>query len=182
VIAPTTVEEWFSETNPGLLIAALKNRADDHRLRRLACVFAREAWRWLADERSRHAVEVAERHAREAASDAELAAAERDATAVLDNGGFACLSAPRASREKRVAWAAARCAANAAMTRPLSSATASAAWFAAQLAREALEEALFEDAGVYRASDPGWSIHREHDQRLCTLIRDAFQETPFPVH
>jgi hypothetical protein len=179
---PTTVDEWFSEAQPGLLIAALKNRADDNRLRRLACTFAREAWQWLADERSRRAVEVAERYAHGGASDAELATAERDATAVLGTGSFAFLSAPRASREGRVAWHAARCAANAATTRPFSSTTSSAAWFAAQFACEALSSALFEDTGAYRASDPRWALHRVHDQRLCALVRREFPDSPFPVH
>lgn len=179
---PQTVEEWFAETDPELLIAALKNRSDDHRLRRLACSFAREAWQWLTDERSRHAVIVAERFALGEATQDELAAAEREAIAVLDNGGFPFVAANLPTREGRVAWYAARCAANAAGTRALTSTTNSAAWFAASLACEALGAAQFEHEGVVYANDPRWSVHRENAARCCALVREEFPESPFPLH
>jgi len=89
---------------------------DDQRmLRLLACRFCREIWHLLADERSRNAVEVAERYAEGQATKDELVAA------------------------RAAAWAAARAAARAraAAGAAAEAATEAAAWAAAWAATEA---------------------------------------------
>lgn len=53
-------------------------------MRRLACRFAREVWHLMRDERSKTAVEVAERYAEDRATEAELDAAEAAAVAAAD--------------------------------------------------------------------------------------------------
>jgi len=171
---------WLTEIDPELLIAALQNRADEQRLRRLACAFARAAWPWLTDERSRHAVEVAERFASGTANHAELVAAETLAKAVLDNGGIPFIGNIGGSQPESVRWYAARCAANAANTRAWTSTTNSASWFAAMLACEALSEAMFEDAGVTQILHPRWITESEESEAiLCAIIRAEFSESPF---
>ena len=57
----------WAATRPGIL--------DDKTLRLLACKCVREVWHLLTDERSRRAVEVAEKYAVGEATDEELAAA-----------------------------------------------------------------------------------------------------------
>ena len=57
----------WAATRPGVL--------DDATLQRFACWCVRQVWHLLTDERSRSAVEVAERYAEGQATDEELAAA-----------------------------------------------------------------------------------------------------------
>lgn len=52
------------------------------KLRLFVCGCARLAWSYLSDRRSRHAIEVAERHADEGVAGGMLAAVRRDADAV----------------------------------------------------------------------------------------------------
>ena len=68
--------------------------------RRLACACARDVWHLLADERSRRAVEVAERYADGLATADDLSAAyaaASDAAAAYDD-------AYAAARERQAAW------------------------------------------------------------------------------
>ena len=131
-------------------------------------------------ERSRHAVEVAERFASGTAKHAELVAAEIVAKAVLDNSGIPFIGNIGGSQLERVRWYAARCAANAANTRVWTSTTNSASWFAAMLACEALSTAMFEDAGVTHIWHPGWITEStEPEATLCAIIRAEFSESPF---
>jgi len=98
--------DWllWASTRPGVF--------SDSTLRLLACRFVRETpladgrnvWDLLTEQRSRAAIEMAERHARGEATDAELAAA-RDAAAA------AAWAADRVGAEARAAaWAAASAA------------------------------------------------------------------------
>ena len=114
----TLPEAWNSCANPEWMLWALGKggtAATDPRYRLLACRFVRETpigdgrtvWDLLTDPRSRAAVEVAERHARGEATDAELSAA-RDAS--WDAALAAAWDAAKASASD-AAWAAARDAA-----------------------------------------------------------------------
>jgi hypothetical protein len=100
--------EWIA-TRTGVLT--------DRELRLYACWCVRQVWHLLTDDRSKRAVEVAERHAMGLAGDAELAAAEA------------------------AAWAAARAAMAAREAREAARAAAEAAAWAAMAAREAMEAA-----------------------------------------
>lgn len=90
--------------------AATRQGILDHKtLRLFACKCVRELWHLLADERSRRAVEVAERHAVGEATDEELAAAwkaARDAATVTAAAWAAAAAAwdaaHAAAREKQV--------------------------------------------------------------------------------
>ncbi len=93
-------------------------------LRKFACRCVRETWHLLADERSRNAVEVAERHADALATDDELAAsraAARDAAravagyTAMDAAGYAANAAAWAVAMDAAMYAARAVAWDAAM-------------------------------------------------------------------
>lgn len=102
-----TEHEWLEADGPGPLLAFLEREAvtlvdrvppehretmrrhllalaSERKRRLLGCAFARQVWPLLADGRSRHAVEVAERFADGKADDEELAAAVAEATLARD--------------------------------------------------------------------------------------------------
>ena len=100
--------EWIA-TQPGVLT--------DRELRLYACWCVRQVWHLLTDDRSRHAVEVSERHAMGLASDADLAAAGEAAWASARAARAAAGAAGEAAWAS--AWEAARAAARAAQARYL---------------------------------------------------------------
>jgi hypothetical protein len=54
---------WLACTNPTPMLRFLRGKASDRKLRLFACGCCRQLWDRLADERSRRAVEAAERYA-----------------------------------------------------------------------------------------------------------------------
>jgi hypothetical protein len=74
-----TEAEWLTCTDPRLLLVYLEGKTSDRNARLFACGLARSLWPYLGDERSQHVVEVAEKHADNAATGAELAAASEAA-------------------------------------------------------------------------------------------------------
>ena len=138
--------EWIA-TRSGVLT--------DRELRLYACWRVRQIWHLLSDERSRHAVEVAERHARGQASDADLSAASREAWAAA--AAWAAATAWAAARE---AARAARAASAAAAREAASAARAEAAASAARAeaaARAATEEAATQSAWLLANTKPSFS-------------------------
>lgn len=124
-----TMQDVWRDAKPEWLIwmATRQGVLDDRTLRLFGCWSVRQVWHLLTDERSRHAVEVAERYASGCTTDEELAAA-------MDAPWDAAWAAAWvASRE--AAWVASRDAAWAA-----SSAAASAAADATSAAAKAAED------------------------------------------
>ena len=58
-----TEAEWQNASEPHSMVAFLRDRASDRKLRLFACACCRRIWHILSDERSRKAIDVAERYA-----------------------------------------------------------------------------------------------------------------------
>ena len=117
--------EWIA-TRPGVL--------DDRELRLYGCWCVRRLWHLLPDERSRKAVEVAERFSDGKATEEELASANAAAWSAANDAASAAASAACASRsEWAAAWASAGAAASSACdASPAARASARASARAAQ--------------------------------------------------
>jgi hypothetical protein len=70
-----TEADWLACTDPQKLLAFLRDRASQRKLRLFACACCRRIWDCLVDPRSRQAVESGERHADALAGRAEMVAA-----------------------------------------------------------------------------------------------------------
>jgi hypothetical protein len=81
-----TEEQWLAATDPKPMLVALRatGKASERKLRLFACACGRRVWHLLRDERSRSAVEVAERYADGLADVGGLAQARERAAAVVD--------------------------------------------------------------------------------------------------
>jgi hypothetical protein len=66
-------EEWLKCTDPQSMLVFLEGRASARKARLYACGVGRSLWPFLGDERSRTALEIAERHADRSATDIEMA-------------------------------------------------------------------------------------------------------------
>ena len=141
-----TFADWWRGTQRSDYMLWLLERMgypDDRKLRLLACRFVRgtrvddtrTVWDLLTDERSRSAVEVAERYAVGEARKGELEAAARAA--------WSAAQAAASSAE----WAAARAAASAAAWPPTSAATSAAR-------ATAMKSALAQQADIIRDMIP----------------------------
>jgi hypothetical protein len=74
-----TEQEWLGSTKLELMLAYLDGKVSERKFRLTECAFHRRFWHLLSDERSRQAVEVAERYADGAATRKELKATYAEA-------------------------------------------------------------------------------------------------------
>jgi hypothetical protein len=96
-----TETQWLACDNPTLMIHFLRGKASDRKLRLFACACCRRVWHLLTDERSRQAVETAERFAESSVTAKDLgkarALADRVRSARHDLSTQAWESAARAA-------------------------------------------------------------------------------------
>jgi hypothetical protein len=87
--------EWLACTDPTPMLESLRGKASDRKLRLFACACCRRIWHLLTDERSRKAVEVAERFTDGQANQLERQETRRDALTATTNGSDAEWAAQR---------------------------------------------------------------------------------------
>jgi hypothetical protein len=118
-----TEAEWLACTDPNPMLRHLGERLSDRKARLYSCAWARRRWDRLLDERSRAAVETAERHADGLATERELLAAFEAADAawmevpVYSGSRRAMRQRERGRESERAARQLARKAADPALSR-----------------------------------------------------------------
>jgi hypothetical protein len=88
-----TEAEWLACDDPKKMLAFLRGRAGERKVRLFAVACCRRAWHLLADERSKNAVRVAEEFADGVRTGDELLAADRAAASVVPPGTWGGASA-----------------------------------------------------------------------------------------
>ena len=92
-----TEQEWLTAADPQPMLKYVRGRSSERKLRLFAVACCRQVWHLLADERTRTAVEVAERFADGGAAQEELAAARYAAAYAGMAAGLASFSAYQAT-------------------------------------------------------------------------------------
>lgn len=154
-----TESEWLLCSDPRLMLDQVKQLASPRKLRWFACACVRAVWALLIDERSQHAVLIAEAYADNKASLAELAAAELAAFEVARIADLrTTVSDP--------AWAATRAAARAANLDAYSAASGAA--FISALC--AAPWSFDSSGGVVHHGDPSAKLLAR--QMQCEMLRE----------
>ena len=164
-----TEAEWLAGTDPRPMLDVFWGRSRDRKLRLFACACVRRVWDFLADPRSRMAVEVAERFADGGATWAELQVAFNAAWAA--GHGFA--------GHADVAEAAAlECASYDSFA-----AARNASLAAAQAAAWSAPRTVAGEAGVYDAlADALGDAQADQCTLLRELIGNPFRPVNLPAH
>jgi hypothetical protein len=155
-----TEAEWLSCTDLTPMLRFLAGRASERQMRLLACACCRRVWHLLTDDRSRQAVEVAERFADGQATLVELAEARNRALAA-ENGASSEVA-------KAAYWAASMKAAGSIWN--ASTAAVSEA------ARVAAKAALANQAAAWDAELAAGN--RDHVALLRDIVGSPFQPDP----
>jgi hypothetical protein len=167
-------QAWLAGTDPGPMLAFVRGKASDRKLRLFACACLRRIWHLLADVRSRKAVEVTERYA--------------DGLARFEELRVAHAAARQATREAWGATWAARAAADRAGPRAAKGLLAlargreaeyEAKWAAAWVGEA--EPARTAALAAWAAAWPTGGAKAEEARCQCGLLRDLIANPFRPV-
>jgi hypothetical protein len=180
-----TEAQWRNCISPEAILNFLTDKASERKLRLYAIGCCRRIWRWLTDDRSRHAVETAQRFIDNRATEAELSAAGQMAAVVARVWGD--VGSPIAHSTHALggaAWAATRF--------PAWHAAWDAAWDARMVARDFVPGADWESERAWQAEllldlffhphhppriDPAWLL--QQDGAVHKLARVIYEEGRF---
>jgi hypothetical protein len=201
-----TEAEWLTAADPTPMLGFLEGKVSDRKLRLFACACCRMVWHLLPDERTRGAVEAAERFADGLADAAELEDARLAASARCRFGGGAPYAAAECAETGDAGWhalaAAAYAAKAAARRRPkgpppgwlshyglpenLYARSEHSARKAVNLAHAALLRCLLGNPSRAVAPDPGWrtstvvqiasGIYADQAFDRLPILADALQD------
>jgi hypothetical protein len=158
-------DSWLICNDTEAMLDFLEGKSSSRKLRLFACACCRRIWPMLADERSRAAVEIAERYADGLAAESEREEAQQDAEAAADEQTGLSLDA--GTGPDNAASSAAATAMN--CVAPIFTADdpeGSAPFYAASNALLALPKLPRSKAAIERAAQ-------------CGLLRDIFGPLPF---
>jgi hypothetical protein len=190
-----TADEWDRSTDVDKMLMALGRGTDKAKFRLFPCACCRAIWGILEDDRSRTAVEVAERFALGLASKAELREAweaaggprEAGATRVAREAALAAQETARAAQETVWAeWELAQEAGRAARVARAAAAVTGAAVAAARAEQAELLRCLFGNPFRPAEVQPQWrtetvlqlaqSIHEGRTFDILPVLADALEE------
>ena len=179
-----TESEWLACTDPQPMLEFLRDRASDRKRRLFTCACCRRVWEALTDQRSRSAVEAAERYADGLAGREELAAqaeaAEAPASAVASARAREAVVSP----VPHVTQAALAAAGERAEPTMRADATIWAAWATSEATRVPDQErrhqcALLRDLfNPFRpvTPEPAWST-----PQVVALAQAAYEQRELPA-
>lgn len=183
-----TEREWFNCTDPKWMLSFIRDKRSDRKFRLFACACCRRISHLLRDERSRKAVEVAERFADGSATEEELTQAENDANDVWNELAYAEGNVTDAETDASDAACGAACYAEGAIG-TAGSASHSAAYALSYEGKQAVAQDsqcrllrdLFGNPFRPVAVDPPWLTWNDHTiPKLAQAIYDdrAFDRLP----
>ena len=179
-----TESEWLACTDPQQILEFVRDRASDRKRRLFTCACCRRVWEALTDERSRSAVEAAERYADGLAGREELAAQAEAAEAPAAAGASARAREAVVSPVPHVTQAALAATGERAEPTMRADATIWAAWATSEATRVPGQErrhqcALLRDlVNPFRpvTPEPAWST-----PQVVALAQAAYEQRELPA-